>query len=140
MSSKGFEMLLESFIKRDAKYEGIYLENNIVGDACIDAIGKYIQLNKFIKEISFGVGVSDKGIERLLPYMEGNIVLKKIDLRGNSGITDVSIPLLLKIIETSNIVNASIENTSIYQSNVLNASLIHNKVKFEPTSLILNRW
>jgi len=90
------------------------LNQNNLDDNCIESLGEFIQNSQTIKNIYIGDSkITDKGIELLLPYLIGNITIKKINICGNKGITDKSVPLLKEIIQKSNIEYINISGTSI---------------------------
>ena len=90
------------------------LRNNELDDNCMESLGEFIQNNQTIENIDIGNNkITDKGIEILLPYLIGNITIKTINISFNKGITDKSIPLLIEIIQKSNIQDIDIIGTSI---------------------------
>jgi len=90
------------------------LNFNELNDDCMESLGEFIQYSQIIKNIDIGNNkITDKGIEISLPYLIGNITIKKIDISFNKGITDKSIPLLKEIIHKSNIQMINIDYTSI---------------------------
>ena len=80
----------------------------------MESLGEFIKNSRTIKNINIGYNrITDKGIEILLPYLIGNVTIDKIDIFGNKGITDESVPLLKEIIQKSNIKDIDINGTSI---------------------------
>lgn len=68
-----------------------------MGDECLESIGEFIKNSKTIEVMNIGGNkITDKGIEILSNYLEGNKILKKLCLAGNEGITDKSVPLSIK--------------------------------------------
>ncbi len=125
-----------SFIKQ------VYLrDNKQINDECMKSFGEYIKYNKTIEEISLSYNtISDAGIEIFAPYLDGNTTFKSLYLKVNEGITDKSIPLLLKMIESSHIENLSVYATSITQKNMINiyVFLATNIIKYDSTTLDLS--
>ena len=80
----------------------------------MESLGKFIQNSQTIEQIDIGDNIiTDKGIEILLPYLIGNITIKYLNISYNKGITDKSVPLLIDIIQKSNIENMDINKTLI---------------------------
>ncbi len=84
--------------------------------------------------------ISDKSIEILAPYLDGNITFKRLDWSGDRRITDKSIPFLVKMIESSHIEDMDVDNTSITQENSIDVwiSLACNTFKYGSTKLDLS--
>ena len=101
----------------------------------MESLGNYIKNNPHIKIIiltnyySERNEITDKGIEILSTYLEGNKTFKQFRFYGNKGITDKSIPILMKMIETSNIIITDIQRTSITDQNILVVPLVNNILK-----------
>ncbi len=95
----------------------IKLSNNKeINDECMKSLGEYIKTNKSIEIIWLeSNNISDAGIEILAPYLDGNMTFNLLYLSENEGITDKSIPLLVKMIESSHVENMHIDYTSITQ-------------------------
>lgn len=82
------------------------------------SLGGFIQSSQHICVVNISQNrISDKGIEELILYLEGNIILEQLILDGNQGITNASIPLFLDVANTSSIKNISTIDTSIATSN-----------------------
>ena len=71
------------------------------------------------------------------PYIDNNIAFKGLYLKYNTGITDKSIPLLMKMIQSSCIEDLDIDYTPITQKNIIYALLACNIVKYGSTRLNL---
>lgn len=94
------------------------------------SLGEYIKSNKNIEEIGLGsTNISDAGIEILAPYLDGSTTFRGLYLANSKGITDKSIPHLLKIINTSFVDDISIGSTSIAQKNIVYISVASHKIK-----------
>ncbi len=113
--------------------------NQQINDSCMKSVGEYIKSNKYIEGIWLGENnISDVGIEILAPYLDGNTTFKGFYLNFNKGITDKSIPFLVKMIESSHIVDMGINNTSITQINTLAMPLACNTFNHGSTRLDLS--
>lgn len=107
-----------------------------MNEECMRLLGEYIKSNKNIEIINERYAqISDNGIEVLAPYLEGNVSFKRLYLDGNKYITDLSIPLLMKVIQTSHIEYIGISNTLVSQNNILVVPLAHNTIKNKSTKL-----
>lgn len=73
--------------------------------------------------------LTDKGIEVLAPYFDGNTTFKCLHLFGNKGITNNSVPILNNMLETSNIETLSLNDTSVTELDEIYISLLHNGIK-----------
>ena len=135
-------MLFDMLRTTNSSIKEMWLNNNRqINDECIKSLGEYIKYNKSIEVISLNSNkISDAGIEILAPYLDGNTTFKELDLNYNKGITDKSIPLLLKMIESSHIENMDIRGTSITQENIIDIciSLAWNTFKYGSTKLDLS--
>lgn len=117
------------------------LGGNHIDDECMKALGEYIQSNTSIEVVSLDSNViSDKGIEILVPYLVGSKSLKKINVSSNKAITNDSIPLLMKIIESSHIESMMIYETSITSKNIFIIPTAHNVIKYGTDRLIIEGW
>ncbi len=117
--------------------------NHQINDECMKSLGEYIKYNKSIERILLSRNkISDTDIEILAPYLDGNTTFKRLYLNSNEGITDKSIPLLLKMIESSNIEDMGLYDTSITQKNSIVNICIHlacNRIKYGSAMLNLSR-
>ncbi len=114
--------------------------NNQIDDECMKSLGEYIKSNKSIEIIWLSnTKISDAGIEILAPYLDGNTTFKRLNFCENERITNKSILLLLKMIESSHIEKMGIRGTSITQTNIIDVyvSLACNTFKFGSTKLNL---
>jgi len=124
-------MLFNTLKECKSSIDTINLNNNKLGDDCMESFGEFIKNNQNIRNIDIGSNnkITDKGIEILLPYLIGNISIKKINISSNKGITDKSTPLLKEIIQNSNIQIINIDGISIKNKNILVVPLIENILK-----------
>lgn len=131
ITSVGATELFDALKSNNSTIKQVYLSyNNKIDDTCLKSLGEYISKNKHIETISIGGAlITDDGIQILLPYLEGNTSLKKFYLSENKGITDKSIPLLVKMIESSNLEDLTVMDSSITQKNPFEFSFIHNMIK-----------
>ncbi len=132
-------MLFDTLRECNSVVSELYLSHNKIDDECMKSLGEYIKYNKSIEEISLGGNkISDTGIKILAPHLDGNTTFKQLNLYGNKGITDKSIPFLLKMIESSHIENIDIRDTPITQMNLISVSLACNTFKYGSTKLDLS--
>ena len=129
ITSKGASLLLNALKAYKPNITKVYLSYNELDDDCMKSLGEFIQNNQTINNIYIDNKITDKGIEILLPYLIGNITIKKFNIYGNKGITDKSIPLLIEIIHKSNIEVIYIIGTSITKEYILVVPLLGNKLK-----------
>lgn len=100
-------------------------------------LGEYIKVNKCLERIDLQYNkINDAGIETLAPYLEGNITLKMLEISGMQGITEVSVPLFLRIIETSHIQDIIFAFTLISEVKALTAPLAINQIKYGTSSIL----
>ena len=111
MTSKGASILFDHLNKHKSILAKINLNDCQMDDECIESLGNYIKNNEYIEIICLGNylqgnnKITDKGIEILSNYLIGNKTFKELMLNKNKGITDKSIPFLMKMIETSHIID-----------------------------------
>lgn len=117
--------------------------NEDLNDKCMNSLGKCIQSNKSIENISLaGNEITSKGVKILAPYLEGNTTLKLIEFYENA-ITDKAIPWLISMIESSHLEYLSIADTAITRTNALVIPIAHNVIRYRsiklslPTELVL---
>lgn len=116
----------------------ISLEFNQLNAECMKSLGEFIQNNPYLERLILGVNsINDKGIGILAEYLVGNTALKFLDISRNIGITDASIPVITKMIESSHIIDITIFNTSISNENILIVPIANNKNKCGCTRLSL---
>lgn len=82
--------------------------------------------------------ISDTGIKILTPYLESNKTFKRLFIAGNEGITDRSIPFLVKMVETSSLDDIDIDGSSIVEKHIIYISLVCNRIKIRPRKLTLS--
>ena len=117
----------------------IYLSWDHLDDKCMKSLGEFIKNNQTINNIDIGFNkITDKGIEILLPYLIGNIAINKIDISYNEGITNKSVPLLLEIIQKSNIEDIKINGTSKENKNTIVIPLVENILKNGSDKIYMN--
>lgn len=123
----------------NSSIKGVYLHRNPqVDDKCMKSIGEYIKYNKYVEQIRIKFcTISDTGIEILAPYLDDNITLKHFSFEGNEGVTDKSVPMLLKMIESSHLEALDINETSITQNHDITLLLSFNRIKYGSDSLHL---
>ncbi len=132
LSSDGVVILFNALKSFNSSIIDIDLnDNHESDDECLISIGEYIKSNNYIKTISLNsTQVSDTGIEILAPYLDGNKTLNRLLFWYNGRITDKSVPMLLKMIESSHIEYIGAFMTSITQNSVLAVALAHNRIRY----------
>ena len=132
-------MLFDWLKNNKSTIKTVWLDYNQLDDACMTSLGEYIQSNQSLAEVYVGNNhITDKGIELLFPYIINNTSLKTLRLTENKDITDVSVSVLIKMIETSHIDNIHIRVTSITQQNALVVPLAHNILKYQSAKMDLS--
>lgn len=114
ISSNTASRLFETLKECKSGISELVLCSNQIDDACMKSLGEYIHENECLKSIKLNDNqITDEGVKILSTFMDSNSCLRTIDLSGNKGVTDESISLLLKIMESSNHLMIRVENTSI---------------------------
>lgn len=100
-----------SAIKDIKSLFNINLSGNKLDDECMITLADTM---KSITSLNLSRNkFTDSGIETLAPYLSGNTKLKVLDLSGNSGITNSSVPLIIDILIGSEITHLYLSDTSI---------------------------
>jgi len=109
----------------------IDLSENKLDDNFIQSLGELLlQNSQSIKVIKIASNkLTNKGIEKLLPYLIGNKILKKLDISNNKKITKKSFILLNEIIDKSTIEDINIKETTIGEEKSLTFPLAINIIK-----------
>ncbi len=140
MTANGVAILLNELTDKQINIQELYLSGSHFEDSLMKPLGEFIQNSKTIKLVDVGQNdISNKGIEILVPYIKDNIILKSLNLSNNPGINDESIPLLLNIINSSDIEQIDIAETFITQEKALLAPLVENILKKGLGNLNLER-
>lgn len=105
------------------------------------AIGDFIKCNSHLimLNISINNGITDRGIEILAEYLNKTKSFKHLSLEGCRNITDRSIPVLLRVIESSHIEEISIIYTSITVQTILVLPLASNALKYGAEVIDMSR-
>lgn len=124
-------MLFDTLKTSNAKVIGVELGGNEkIGDECMASLGEYIKDNKSISDVRLdGTQVTDHGVEILASYLGGNTTFKRLVFDRCKGITDKSVPVLIKMIETSSIVSVDAYEASISDVGVFAAPISFNIIK-----------
>lgn len=139
ITSNGASLLLQALRESNSTISFLSLVRNPLDDGFVNQLGEFIRENQYILSIFLDESnITDKGIEILSGYMVGNATLKVISFNLNEGITDKSIPILIKIIETSHIDVILIRGTTISKMNVLVIPLAQSMVKHGSTALAIS--
>lgn len=134
ITSSGARILFETLIKFKSLISLINIRDTLVDDDCMMSLGELLQNNDTIQTLVIGGGknvlckdiITDKGIENLAPYLQGNISLEYLDFSGFKGITDKSISYFMEIIENSNIEFIYLHETDAINQKLLLAPLAKN--------------
>lgn len=138
ITSKGASLLFDCLKANDNSITYINLGSNMIDNRCIESLGEYVKISNSITKIDIGYNmISDLGIKLLAPYLSINNSITHLFLQGNENITSKSIPVLLKIIETTRLEEIEIRNVSIVKSNPLMLPLAHNVIKYASNELDL---
>lgn len=130
MTSAGASKIFDTIRIKKLSIKCITLSANKINDDFMPSFGECLQSNKDIDTVIVeGNYISDAGIEKLAIYLDGNRTLKKLGLSFNFGITDASIPALIKIVNTSLIEYLGMYYTRITQKNVLVLPFAQNVLK-----------
>ncbi len=107
-------MLFDTLRECKSDVSELGLSLNQIDDECMKQLGEYVQDNQHFERLWLETNkVTDKGIEIISEYLFGNITLKELGLRGNRGITDVSVPYLIEIAKKSYVTKIETRNTTI---------------------------
>lgn len=136
ITSKGAIKLFNTLQTVNSTVQQVSLAYNPVDDECMNSVGEFIRNSKSIERIQLGSKLmTDAGIEVLAPYLDGNMTLKHLSLFGNNKITDRSVELLSKIIDSSHLETVDIRETSIKQKNAIIIALACNSIKNKSETL-----
>lgn len=114
ITSTGVIELMNHLKSTKSTIQRIMINSNPFDDACIPAIGEYIQMNQSIYFLCIGGSkITDEGISILCKYLEGNTTFKELSLMGAILVTNTSLPILQKTIENSTIQFCDVKYTSI---------------------------
>lgn len=144
MSSNKLKSIGASFLfdtLKDMKSEIVCLDisSNGLDDDCMTSLSEFIQQSKFLEELKVCYNlISDKGVEILSKHLIGNTAIKKLDLSSNKKITDTSIPILIKAIESSQMFYVNISMTEVTLNSALVVPLAHNVMKYKANKLIVS--
>ncbi len=134
-------MLFDILRTTNSSIKEIWLnDDKYINDECMKSVGEYIKFNQSMEEILLGKNkISDAGIEIFAPYLDGNTTFKRLPIDYNKGITDKSIPLLVKMVESSHVERMGVNFTSITQESIINVyvPLACNVFKYGSTQLNL---
>ncbi len=137
ITSKGASVLLTTLRESNSTILELALSGNEIDDECMEQLGEFIQSNQNLQVFYVGRKITDRGIETLSKCMAGNTMLKELYLGYNEGITNKSIPLLIKLIESTHLEELLVQNSSITQINDFIIPLVHNVFKYGSSTLKL---
>lgn len=138
ISSAGMILLFDTLRTTNSTISSVSLRKNFgLNDQYIPSLGEYIKTNKSLASLDLGsTSASDTTIELLAPYLDGNVTLKRIELRGCTRVTDKSMPLLINTIKSSHVEYIGIIHLPITQKNVLYILLLHNVLKNKSSTMV----
>lgn len=106
-------------------------------------LGELLQENKIITLVGFENGyiqrknkMTNKALELLAPYLEGNTTLRSLDLSGNDLINQKSFPTIIKILEQSNVENITLGRVVLGDRLILALKMNANKIKNGSTGIL----
>lgn len=140
MTSNGIIMVLQTLKKHDNNTIAIsklFLHDNPFDDSCLIALAELLQRNKTITTVNISGRISDdksnltdNGLKIFCPLIAGNnTALRVLNLSNNKSITKDSVPVLIDMIEKSNIEEVYVNKTSITDKSVFAIPLAANKMK-----------
>ncbi len=107
-------MLFDTLRECNSVVSDLHLSRNQIDDECMKQLGEYVQDNEHLETLWLNMNkLTDKGIEIISENLIGNTKLKILDLKGNKGITDASVPYFIEIAKTSCITEIRLLVTSI---------------------------
>jgi hypothetical protein len=117
-------------------------------DTCIKYLGQMLNRNKSIQIISlsndpayYTRGFSDSGIETLSKVLLPNIntTFRSIDFKGQTKLTDESLPYLIRILQNSRIEDINIDETKITSRGDIVEYICINRLKNGNENIDLSR-
>lgn len=139
ITSYGATILFDRLRASDSSISFIDLSRTDIDDMCMLSLGEYIKSSKYIESIFLSnTRITDKGIDTLAPYMDDKKTFKNLFLNGCHGITDTSVPSLIKIIESSDMEHIDITGTPITETTAFAISLAINSIKNGTNGLVIN--
>lgn len=101
------------------------------------SLGEYIQLNSSIESINLEAKLhslphnsqSNKGLEILSEYLYGNTTFRRLKIGYHKDLTDLVVPCIIKMIESSRVEHIGILKTSITNTKVIIPYLVKNVLK-----------
>lgn len=95
------------------------------------SIGEYTKANSFLESLRMGKNnISDDGIGVLAEYIAGNTTLNGLYIYSSRKISNFSLPILVKMIESSRLTDVKVNNSSFNKHNALVLPLALNAIKF----------
>lgn len=132
----GLENLLEFLKLKKIEMTGINLSANELNDECMTVLGNFISDNDIITQLWISENTfTDNGIETLSQNIKGKSTLQILYMTQIEGVTDVSIPHLIKIVESTSITEIVLNQTSISGPEKLSVALALNSIYQNATKL-----
>lgn len=126
---------LFNYLRSNITLNTLILEDNSIGDECMHDVGEILsKCSRKFHLVLDGNKISDNGIETLSYHLLRCSSCVSFSISNHPLITMKSFPVLLSVVEKSNISTLNIDNTSIP---VNKATLIHYilAAKIRPTKL-----
>lgn len=139
MPIESLTILLNGLTEADARIESLELIRQELGDDGMKTIGEYIKNNKHVKSVLLmDNGVTDKGVESLVPYFSGNETLRRFGISFESNLSFKSFDSFLKIIEGSRIESLYLDGSGLIMANSFGLPLLRNILKNRSTEIKLS--
>lgn len=130
LTTEGAIALVNALVDAKILLYRLVLSGNNIDDKFIHHLGKYLIMNPSLDSIDIGYNtITDEGLSILSQYIIGNRNIRTIGLAGNIGITTKSIPLLIHMIEQSDVEDVNVNGASIKQVNALALPLARNRLR-----------
>ncbi len=139
ITSAGAKILFDSLKKDCCFIERIILNENKIGDECMDSLGEYLDGNIVTIGVYLAYNeISNIGIESLLHYFSKNNALKEFRVHGNKKINGESVNSFRNLIKNSIMEDINIWMTSIFPANIFNKDILLNCLKNGNDKIVLN--
>lgn len=124
ITQTGFRLLLETLKEYNPRLIKLEFHSIELTDEWMKPLCEYLQSNNVIEELSLSRNkITDKGVEMLSESLMDKSSLQKLNLRENYEISDISIPNLQKIIESSGVVHIEIYSFKMMKGDLIEAIL-----------------
>ncbi len=138
ITQTGFRLLLEALKEYNPRLIKLEFYSIELTDEWMKPLCEYLQSNNVIEELNLSRNkITDKGVEMLSESLMDKSSLQKLNLRENFEISDVSIPNLQKIIESSGVVHIEIYSFKMKKRDLIEAML---KIKRGEEKIKMMYW